>query len=140
MRLLSNWSLLSCKSIGLIYLSFFSTMAADQEIQKTLTSVNKSIHIDSWDVSRDKWSVRKSVLHGGKQEGVDIITINNGNLSIVVCPTRGMSLLEVKMGNMRLGWDSPVKETVHPMYMNLQSRGGLGWLEGFNEFIVRCGL
>jgi hypothetical protein len=40
----------------------------------------------------------------------------------------------------RLGWDSPVKEVVHPQFINLQSRGGLGWLEGFNEWMVRCGL
>src|SRR5206468_3645984 len=29
---------------------------------------------------------------------------------------------------------------VHPMYVHIQSRGGLGWLEGFNEFACRCGL
>ena len=23
--------------------------------------------------------------------------------------------------------------------MNLESRGGLGWLDGFNELVVRCG-
>jgi hypothetical protein len=33
-----------------------------------------------------------------------------------------------------------VKEVVHPQFVNLQSRGGLGWLEGFNEWMVRCGL
>lgn len=44
------------------------------------------------------------------------------------------------MGDVRLGWDSPVKEVVHPQFINLQSRGGLGWLEGFNEWMVRCGL
>jgi len=55
-------------------------------------------------------------------------------------PTRGMSLLKATMGEVRLGWDSPVKEVVHPQFINLQSRGGLGWLEGFNENLVRCGL
>jgi hypothetical protein len=29
---------------------------------------------------------------------------------------------------------------VHPQVINLESRGGLGWLEGFNEWLVRCGL
>jgi hypothetical protein len=33
-----------------------------------------------------------------------------------------------------------VKEVVHPRFINLQSRGGLGWLEGFNEWMVRAGL
>ena len=87
-----------------------------------------------------KWSVRKLTLHGGKQEGVEVIIVDNGKLSFTVVPTRGMSVLEVKLGDVRLGWNSPVKELVHPHYMNLQSRGGLGWLEGFNEWMVRCGL
>jgi hypothetical protein len=51
-----------------------------------------------------------------------------------------MSILSVTDGNVRLGWDSPVQEVVNPRNINLQSRGGLGWLEGFNEWLVRCGL
>ena len=43
-------------------------------------------------------------------------------------------------GDLRLGWNSPVKEVVHPSFIDLESRGGLGWLEGFNEWMVRCGL
>ena len=46
----------------------------------------------------------------------------------------------MKSKGIRLGWDSPVKEIVHPSYINLESRSGLGWLEGFNEWMVRCGL
>jgi hypothetical protein len=86
------------------------------------------------------WSVRRTVLRGGKQEGVELLTIDNGNLSIRVIPTRGMGILDVRKGDVRLGWDSPVKEVVHPSFVNLESRGGLGWLEGFNEWMVRCGL
>jgi len=51
-----------------------------------------------------------------------------------------MSLLNVRSGDVTLGWNSPVKEVVHPQFINLQARGGLGWLEGFNEWMVRCGL
>jgi hypothetical protein len=29
---------------------------------------------------------------------------------------------------------------VHPKFINLESRGGLGWIEGFNEWMARCGL
>jgi hypothetical protein len=84
--------------------------------------------------------VRKYRLHGGKQDGVDVVVLDNGKLQIAVCPTRGMGVLWATLGDVRLGWDSPVKETVHPKYVNLQGRGGLGWLEGFNEFMCRCGL
>lgn len=86
------------------------------------------------------WSIKKWTLHGGKQEGVDLIEINNGRMRIVVCPTRGMGIIGSEIGDVRLGWDSPVKEIVHPSFINLLGRGGLGWLEGFNEWIVRCGL
>jgi len=86
------------------------------------------------------WSIRKFRLHGGKQEGVDVIAVDNGKLVLTVIPTRGMGILEVKMGEIRLGWDSPVKEVVNPAFINLHGRGGLGWLEGFNEWLVRCGL
>ncbi|UCF35819.1 MAG: aldose 1-epimerase family protein [Acidobacteriota bacterium] len=79
-------------------------------------------------------------LKGGKQQGVDLITLNNGEIECRICPTRGMGLIDAWRGPVRLGWDSPVGEIVHPSFVNLESRGGLGWLEGFNEWVVRCGL
>jgi hypothetical protein len=84
--------------------------------------------------------VRKQRLHGGKQEGVDLIVIDNGRMQITLVPTRGMGILRVVIGDLRLGWDSPVREVVHPKHVNLEARGGLGWLEGFNEWLARCGL
>ena len=86
------------------------------------------------------WSVDRRILRGGKQEGVEILTLNNGKLQIQIIPTRGMGILDVQMDGIRLGWNSPVKEVVHPSHIDLESRGGLGWLEGFNEWMVRCGL
>jgi hypothetical protein len=61
-------------------------------------------------------------------------------MTIRLCPTRGMGIVDVATGDLRLGWDSPVKEIVHPMYIDLHGRGGTGWLDGFSEFVVRCGL
>ena len=87
-----------------------------------------------------KWSVSKRTLHGGKQQGVELVVIDNGRIQITVVPTRGMGILNVSAGDLRLGWDSPVKEVVHPQFVNLESRGGLGWVEGFNEWLCRCGL
>jgi len=122
--------------------------ADDDVVRHTVISVSKNIRIDNAQLTRDvatpdcpvDWSITKRVLHGGKQEGVDIIEVNNGKLTFVVIPTRGMGVLSVTMGDIRLGWDSPVKEVVHPRHINLNSRGGLGWLEGFNEWMCRCGL
>lgn len=115
--------------------------------QLTLISASKNVRLDTAEVLGKKitpkcpgWSIRKFTLHGGKQEGVDVIVVNNGKLTFTIVPTRGMSVLDAQLGDVRLGWDSPVKEIVHPHHINLQSRGGLGWLEGFNEWVVRCGL
>ena len=124
--------------------------AADGEVgprKKTLTSATGNLRVETWEVSAADigshaagWSVKKVTLHGGKQEDVEIIVVDNGRLGFTVCPTRGMGVLSAKMGGVYLGWNSPVKEVVHPRLINLQSRGGLGWLEGFNEWMVRCGL
>ncbi len=88
----------------------------------------------------EPFSVRRETLHGGRQEGCELITIYTNQLQITLVPTRGMSILSVQAGDIWLGWDSPIDEVVHPSYINLDSRGGLGWIEGFNELMVRCGL
>lgn len=122
--------------------------AVDESFRRVLTDVPHGPHVMEWEASSDQvtpdcpipWSIYKQTLRGGRQEGVDLITINNGKLEIVVCPTRGMGILQVRMDDVVLKWDSPVQEIVNPQFVNLNSRGGLGWLEGFNEFMCRCGL
>ena len=69
--------------------------------------MSSSMHPDKSFSSR--WSVTRTLLEGGRQEGVELLTLNNGKLKIVVIPTRGMGILEVNMKELRLGWDSPVK-------------------------------
>ena len=113
--------------------------------QPVSSSTNSSTILSSSSFDSDKnfasaWSVEREILRGGKQEGVEILTLDNGKLQIRVIPTRGMGILDVKMAGVRLGWNSPVKEVVHPSHIDLESRDGLGWLEGFNEWMVRCGL
>src|SRR5258707_1154368 len=124
-----------------------TTSPAAEPFHRSLTSVEKNLRVDALEISSEKvtpgsgpWSISKWTLHGGRQEDVDVIVVDNGKLQFTVVPTRGMSVLRVQSGDLRLGWDSPVKEVVNPRHINLQSRGGLGWLEGFNEWLVRCGL
>jgi hypothetical protein len=117
------------------------SLSAAEPLHKTLTSVEGNIHTPTWtEKTAGEGYVRKQTLHGGKQEGVEIIVVHNGKLQFTVIPTRGMSIAEVSVEDVRLAWHSPVKEIVHPKFINLQERGGLGWLEGFNEWMVRCGL
>ena len=89
--------------------------------------------------SAKPFSVSMRTLHGGRQEGVSLIEIDNGTMRMTVVPTRGMNVLEAVAGDVRLGWDSPVQEVVNPAFIELNGRGGLGWLEGFNELVTRCG-
>jgi len=112
-----------------------------------LTDADTSTEKGNWQINssqlklgNEPFSIEQKVLHGGKQEGSKVITLTSKNgLTIMLSPTRGMDLLRVTGHGVRLGWDSPVNEVVNPAYINLESRNGLGWLEGFNEMMVRCG-
>lgn len=112
-----------------------------------LTDAESSTEKGNWQINSqqlklagESFSIEQKVLHGGKQEGSKVLTITSKNgLTISLSPTRGMDLLKVTGHGVRLGWDSPVKEVVNPANINLESRNGLGWLEGFNEMMVRCG-
>ena len=113
-----------------------------------LTDVEQALWTESWTVDEatlplgagQTWSVRKTALKGGLQDGVDLIEVDNGALSFFVVPTRGMGIWKGIYRGIPLGWESPVRDLVHPAFVEQNDRGGLGWLKGFNEWIVRCGL
>ena len=105
-----------------------------------ISSVAQQINHENKLIEGKGWRVQVETLKGGRSEGCQLITMDNGSLTIRVIPTRGMGVYDVRKGDVRLGWDPPVPEIVHPSYIDLESRGGLGWLEGFNEWMVRCGL
>jgi Domain of unknown function (DUF4432) len=83
---------------------------------------------------------RKATLSGGRQAGVELIEISNGIVSLRICPTRGMGIIDGRFRSHFLGWHSPVREIVHPQYINLYDLGGRGSHYGFNEFLNRCGI
>lgn len=85
-------------------------------------------------------TVSKTRLEGGVRDGVDLVEVTNADLSFSVLPTRGMSLWKGFYRGFPIGWESPVKGPVHPHWVDELDRGGLGWLKGFDECIVRCGL
>lgn len=86
------------------------------------------------------WSVRSRVLHGGLSDGVFVVDVCSGPMTVSLLPTRGMGLWKAECDGVPVGWDSPVKRPVHPAHVDLNSRHGLGWLDGFNELLCRCGL
>lgn len=79
-------------------------------------------------------------LQGGLSDGVDVLEVTNGDFSFRVVPTRGMSIWDARAGDTRIGWKSPVRGPVHPKFVNVTEPSGLGWLDGFDELLVRCGL
>lgn len=84
--------------------------------------------------------ITKRRLYGGTSDGVDIIEVDNGRLSFVIVPTRGMGIWRGRCGDVELKWDSPVHGPVHPKLVPNYAPNGIGWLEGFDEWLVRCGL
>jgi len=86
------------------------------------------------------YAIVKRTLRGGLREGVDVVEVDNGRLRFAVVPTRGMGLWRASCGDLQLGWQSPVKGPVHPAFVSQWGNNGLGWLNGFNELMVRCGL
>lgn len=79
-------------------------------------------------------------LRGGLSEGVDVLEVDNGAFSFTVVPTRGMGLWRAHRGGLTLGWKSPIAGPVHPHFVDVGEPSGLGWLDGFDELLVRCGL
>ncbi|MEM2130340.1 MAG: aldose 1-epimerase family protein [Candidatus Bathyarchaeia archaeon] len=118
----------------------------EKVFKKTLTDVSRGIYIDRWEISNENlelginWQISKRRLSGGLSDGVDIIDVNNGALSFSLVPTRGMGIWKGSYKGVYVGCETPVKELVHPNFVDLEAHGGLGWLDGFNEWVVRCGL
>lgn len=107
-----------------------------------LTDIHKNIASDHATVqSAGGVTATLHSLHGGRRHGVQLLELTNGRLSVSIIPTRGMGLWKARLADLAIGWDSPVKDgPVHPSFVNQAALGGLGWLEGFDEMMVRCGL
>lgn len=81
-----------------------------------------------------------STLRAGLSEGVQVLHIDNGRFAFDILPTRGMGIWKAWLGEDPIGWKAPVRGPVHPKFVDLGEPGGLGWLDGFDELLVRCGL
>lgn len=110
----------------------------------TLLDTQNNIYVDSIDVSEScngfNVEISKERLYGGLQDGVDVLKVNTGRLSFTILMTRGMNIQELKCDDVSLKWNSTVKGPIHPSYVPIWAPGGCGWLEGFSEWIARCGL
>jgi galactose mutarotase-like enzyme len=107
----------------------------------------ESIAVQDFTITSDEvggalrgYRVERRTLHGGLGDGVETLTVDNGRFKFVVLPTRGLGIWKAWYGREELGWKSPVHGPVHPKYVPLNEPSGLGWLDGFDELLVRCGL
>ena len=73
-----------------------------QSLEKVLIDSAVNIYDGTWEIDSTSipqydgppWSITKFVLRGGKQHGVDVIELDNGEMDLVIVPTRGMNILE----------------------------------------------
>lgn len=126
----------SCVALAVMAL----TATAKAEPAKLLIDTASNISLADWKMAGAGWNVHLRTLHGGRQEGVQVIDVVNGGLRFTIVPTRGFEIWKAQADGVRFGWDSPVTEIVHPALVDLTAHGGMGWLNGFGGWMVRGGL
>ena len=79
-------------------------------------------------------------LTEGLRAGVEVLLVDSGRIQAALLPTRGMGLWQVRIDGRDYLWNSPAPGPVHPQHVPLSEPSGIGWLDGFDELLVRCGL
>ncbi len=87
-----------------------------------------------------RFDVRYNQLKTGSTAGMVCLTIDTGGVIAAILPDRGMGLWKCWSSDVEFGWQSPVTGPVHPSLVPVHDASGIGWLEGFDELLVRCGL
>jgi hypothetical protein len=87
-----------------------------------------------------KFQIDWSDWGNGRSAGMRCLSIDTGALKATLLPDRGMGIWKCWAGGIEFGWQSPVRGPVHPALVPVHDSSGIGWLEGFDELVVRCGL
>ncbi|MBU6277048.1 MAG: aldose 1-epimerase family protein [Planctomycetes bacterium] len=95
---------------------------------------------DSLDIKLGRLQVRTGRIRGGRGDGMLVVELVAGTTRAIVLPDRGLGIWKAWSGPTELGWQSPVAGPVHPRGVPLTEPSGLGWLDGFDELVARCGL
>jgi hypothetical protein len=98
------------------------------------------IAADRVDVAVGRLAVRTRRLAGGVRDGVLLVELVAGTTRVFVLPDRGLGIWKILSDGVELGWQSPVHGPAHPRFVPLTEPTGLGWLDGFDELVARCGL
>lgn len=97
-------------------------------------------HADTIPSAAGEFAVKRIQLTDGPSQGVELLMVQTDRVRAAICPTRGMSLWKANIDGLDCGWRSPVEGPVHPSLVPLSEGTGLGWLDGFDELLVRCGM
>lgn len=87
-----------------------------------------------------RFGVHLQQLTGGSSQAMECLTIDTGAVTACILPDRGMGIWKCWSSDLEFGWQSPVQGPVHPSLVPVDDASGIGWLEGFDELLVRCGL
>lgn len=87
-----------------------------------------------------RFAIEWKTIEGGKSRGMKCLMIDTGKICVAILPDRGMGIWKCWADHLEFGWSSPVHGPVHPSLVPVGDPTGIGWLEGFDELLVRCGL
>ena len=91
-------------------------------------------------VGTQRFGLQFQEIEGGRGGGMRCLSIDTGEMVVTILPDRGMGIWKCWRGDLEFGWQSPVVGPVHPSLVPVNDASGIGWLEGFDELLVRCGL
>lgn len=103
-------------------------------------STGAAAPVDQGGIVLGPLAVRWQRLRGGLREGLLLVELVAGTTQVFILPDRGMGIWSIVSDTVRLGWQSPLQGPVHPRFVPLSEPSGLGWLDGFDELVARCGL
>jgi hypothetical protein len=115
------------------------------DVQSEQFQEHLCVGADDVDPAMQPFCVQKRTLRGGLRDGVEVVDLYHPGLGLRLVPTRGLGLWKAFCpdgagGDVQLGWKSPTLGPVHPQFVPQDEPSGIGWLRGFDEFLVRCGL
>ncbi len=113
------------------------------ELQRTVGPPDLSQPLpqpQAYSVAGGAFQVSRLLLTDGPRRDVELLLVDTGTVRAAICPTRGMSLWKANIEGESLGWQSPVEGPIHPSLVPVDEPSGIGWLDGFDELLVRCGL
>src|SRR6201990_2898273 len=97
--------------IALGLLAFAAQAPAAENPAKVLTDTSANLSTAQWKVTSadwapnsnkggPAWSIEFKTLHGGRQEGVQVIEVDNGAMRFTIVPTRGFEIWKAQAGRL----------------------------------------